>query len=537
MLQLKEHKRQRVLIYSAALLVFAASFFGTFFALQGGGRNANAATSSGDWPMFMGDVTRDGANLSETSITASTARQLSLSWQFTTGGVIVASPITSNGVLYVGAWDGYEYAINISTHHQIWQTYVGITSGQAKPCYGGGTVGPTSSPTMNNGVVYLGGGDGYMYALDASDGSVLWKTFLASAPAYLWSSPLFYNNRVYMGIAGFCDPPYAQGKVVAFDPTNGTIVASLSLFSGNQTGAPVIGSLAVNVTTNKIFVTTGNPGSTTYQFMPYSEAVLALDPTTLNILDHWQVPASDQANDIDFIGSPTLFTLAGKNYVAAENKNGYLYVLDQDNLAAGPIWKYYLDGTYQAVSTDNDSTECYYNGVLYTGGAAVNGTKYDGSVDAFNAQTGQVIWSHDTLGPVQASVTCTSDLVIDAQGQTVEVRAMAGGDVLFHYTTGNRVQGTPIISNGALYAASRDHSVYVFTPPSSPQTIFQDDFDNLQSWLLADWGGNESVDRCEGARDRLCRQCLQCSSKQRAQLLAVYDGQRRQRRSICEENL
>ena len=463
MLKLKENKRQSALIYSVAFLVFVGSFFGTFFALQERIRDANAATSSGDWPMFMGDVTRDGTNLSETSITASTARQLTLSWQFTTGGVIAASPITSNGVLYIGAWDGYEYAINTSTHHQIWQTYIGITSGQAKPCYGGGTVGPTSSPTVSNGVVYLGGGDGYMYALHASDGSVLWKTFLGSAPVYLWSSPLFYNNRVYMGIAGFCDPPYAQGKVIALDPTNGTIVASLSLFSGKQTGAPVIGSPAVNVNTNKIFVTTGNPGSTTYQNMPYSEAILALDPTTLKVLDQWQVPASDQANDIDFIGSPMLFTLSGKNYVGAENKNGYFYVLDQDNLAAGPLWKYYLDGNYQAVATDNDSTACYYNGVIYTGGAAVNGTKYHGSIDALDAQTGKVIWSRDTLGAVQASVTCTSDLVIDAQGQTVEVRSMATGNTLFHYTTRNRIQGTPMISNGALYAASRDHSVYVFT--------------------------------------------------------------------------
>lgn len=482
-------KRKLLIFYTLFTLAFGflGGFLGTFFALQSGAHFANAASSSGDWPMFMGDEMRDGNNLSETSITASTASQLALSWKFTTGNVIAASPVTSHGVLYMGAWDGYEYAINISTHQQIWRTYAGITSGQAKLCYGGGTVGPTSSPTVNNGVVYVGGGDGNMYALNVSDGSVLWKTFLGSAPVYLWASPLFYNNRVYMGVAGFCDPPYAQGKVVAFDPTTGNIVASVSLFSGNQTGAPVISAPAVNANTNKIFVTTGNPGSTTYQYMPYSEAILALDPTSLNVLDHWQVSASDQANDIDFIGSPTLFTLSGTNYIGAENKNGYYYVLNQDNLAAGPVWKKYLDGIYQAVATDNDSTACYHNGVIYTGGAAVNGTKYYGSIDALNAQTGSVIWSHDTPGPAQASVTCTSDLVIDAQGQTVEVRSMDTGNVLFHYTTGNRIQGTPMISNGVLYASSRDHSVYAFTLPNS--STFQDNFDSYNTGPLPTGSG------------------------------------------------
>ena len=454
-------KKQRALFYTVALFLFIGSFFGAFFALQTR-KDASAAPLPGDWPMFMGNVAHDGANLSETSITALTANRLALSWKFTTKDPIVASPITSNGVLYIGSWDGYEYAISTTTHRQIWRTFVGIARGQAKVCYGPTTVGPTSSPTVNNGVVYVGGGDGSMYALHVSNGTVLWKTFLAAAPAYLWASPLFYNNRVYMGIAGYCDPPYAQGKVLAFDPLTGRIVASVSLFSGNQTGAPVMGAAAVNVSTNKIFVSTGNPGSTTYPNMPYSEALLALDPNTLAILDHWQVPASDQANDIDFIGSPTLFTIGGTNYIGAENKNGYYYVLNQDHLAAGPIWKRYLNGQYRAAGTNNDSTACYHNGVIFTGGAAVNGTVFVGSIDAINAQTGALIWSQGTMGNVQASVTCTNDLVIDAEGTTVQVRAMATGRSLFQYTTLNRIQSTPMISNGVLYAASRDHSLYAF---------------------------------------------------------------------------
>ena len=422
-----------------------------------------ASATGGDWPMFMGDIGHTGLNSNETTITATTAKNLALSWQFTTGGAIYSSPIISNGVLYIGSWDGYEYAISTSTHQQLWKQYLGQMN-QPKPCYnGGGLMGVSSSPTVQNGVMFVGGGDGNFYALNTSDGSILWKTFLGAYPYYIWSSPLYFNNTVYVGLSGFCDPPYVQGKVEAFNPANGSMLASVSLVPDNQTGAPVTSSLVADPATNKIFVTTGNPGSKTYQYMPYSEAFVALDANSLQILDSWQVPASEQANDIDFIGSPTLFDLNGSHYIGAINKNGYYYVLNRDNLASGPVWEDYLNGTGQLVGSDNDSTACYNNGVLYLGTAPVQGTKYTGSVLAVNAATGKQIWFAGIVGRVHASITCTNDLIVDGAQGVVQVRAAATGKVLFQYTVGKKIQGTPVISNGTLYVPSQNNSVYAFT--------------------------------------------------------------------------
>lgn len=422
-----------------------------------------ASASSGDWPMFMNNLQHTGLNSSETSITAATAKNLALAWQFKTGNPVEASPVIVNGVLYIGSWDGYEYAINISTHQQLWKQYLGDIK-QPKACYNGGApIGITSTPTVQNGVAYVAGGDDNVYALNTSNGNVIWKTSLGSYPAYLWSSPIFYNNRVYIGVAGFCDPPYAQGKVVALSPSNGSIVASVSLVPNGQTGATVTSSLTVDPNTNKIFVSTGNPGSKTYTQMPYSEAIVALDANSLNVLDHWQVPASDQGNDIDFIGSPTLFDVNGTHYVGAENKNGYYYVLNRDNLAAGPVWKDFLDGNGGIVASDNDSTACFNNGVLYVGGGPTAGTKYYGSIHAFNAVTGKQIWGQNLNGRDQASVGCTSDLVVNADETTVQVRSAATGAVLFHYKVGKKIIGTPTISNGILFVPSQDYSIYAFT--------------------------------------------------------------------------
>lgn len=462
-------RRHRVFLSIA--LVVVVGIFGTMVVLQRMPTMTHAA-SSGDYPMFLGNLTHSGDNTNETIINPSTAHSLALAWKFTAGIGIVSSPVVVGGVLYFGAWDGYEYAVNISTHQQIWKQYLGITQ-QTKVCYGG-HVGVSSTASVSNNVVYVGGGDGNIYALDAQNGSVLWKQFLGAPPYYIWSSPAVYNNRVYIGTAAFCDPPGVQGKLFAFTTSNGRLAGTFDVIPNGQTGPTITSSPAIDPTTNRIFVTTGNLGTINGvqnpAAQPYGEAFVALDAKTLNVVDHWQIPVADMGGDADFITSPTLFNAHGVGYIGASNKNGYYYVLNRNNLAAGSVWKYYLDGKVPASLTpeDNDAAACFNNGVLYVAGGIVNGgagkpATY-GSIHAFNPATGAQSWGFTTIGIIQSSLSCTGNgLVVDVQGSTVEVRNASSGSVLFHYTLGNHIQATPVISNGTLYVASRDGSVYAFT--------------------------------------------------------------------------
>jgi outer membrane protein assembly factor BamB len=59
-------------------------------------------------------------------------------------------------------------------------------------------------------------------------------------------------------------------------------------------------------------------------------------------------------------------------------------------------------------------------------------------------------------------VTRTSDLVVDNQGKTVEVRDASNGNVLFSYKTGARLFGASVISNGVLYVPSSNGAIYAF---------------------------------------------------------------------------
>ena len=67
-------------------------------------------------------------------------------------------------------------------------------------------------PATSNPAVYVAGGDGYLYALDAGTGAVLWKSVIGIPSAtkndfYDWSSPAVANGLAYIGVSSQCDQP------------------------------------------------------------------------------------------------------------------------------------------------------------------------------------------------------------------------------------------------------------------------------------------------------------------------------------------
>ena len=54
----------------------------------------------------------------------------------------------------------------------------------------------SASPTVADGTLYVGNNNGLLYALDVSNGAVLWQT---KVPNPLMSAPLVYNDLVIVG--------------------------------------------------------------------------------------------------------------------------------------------------------------------------------------------------------------------------------------------------------------------------------------------------------------------------------------------------
>src|SRR5947209_8775599 len=297
------------------------------------------AQLSGGWPTYLHDNARSGFNAAETKINRSTAANLKLKWIHTTGGSISTQAAVVNGIAYWGSWDGYEHATNVSTNAKVWATNLGTTTDTScNPP----TVGVASTATVttvsiggsNRLVDLVGGGTANFFALDATNGNVIWSTQLGSSPDnFTWSSPAVYNGSVYIGLASFGDCPLVQGKLLQLDAATGSIKNTFKVVPDGCTGAGVSGSPAIDEANGTVYFATGNAGSCSSSEI-YSESLIELHASDLSFIHHWQVPANQQLFDTDFGSTPTLFhaTIGGTDtpLVGVPNKNGIYYTFNRN---------------------------------------------------------------------------------------------------------------------------------------------------------------------------------------------------------------
>ena len=82
-------------------------------------------------------------------------------WKFATGNRVISSPVIAGKVLYFGGDDGNVYAVDSETGRQIWKFK---------------TRGPVpATPAVVEGTLYIGSYDGNFYALNSETGAVKWK--------------------------------------------------------------------------------------------------------------------------------------------------------------------------------------------------------------------------------------------------------------------------------------------------------------------------------------------------------------------------
>ena len=127
-------------------------------------------------------------------------------WAFAAKGRIPSSPAVNNGLVYFDSYDGTFYAVDAVAGTLVWKfRNVGERRFAATHLHGSIPVGETmpdpfdvylSSPTVWNGAVYFGSGDGNIYALDAATGSFKWKFQTGDV---VHASPAISNGKLYIG--------------------------------------------------------------------------------------------------------------------------------------------------------------------------------------------------------------------------------------------------------------------------------------------------------------------------------------------------
>ncbi len=423
---------------------------------------SSADPGPGDWPTYLENTAHTSANPFETTLSVSNAKSLSLSWAFASSGAISGSTTVVGTTAYFGTWSGYEYALDTSNGALLWKTYLGTTVTSA--C---GTFGVASSATVDDGSLYIGGGNGYFYALDASTGAIEWSVFVGDpAQGYaLWASPLLYEGFAYVGVASFCDNPLVPGGLLQVNLTTHTIQGEFHTTSNGELGDSVWGTPTVDPTTNTVYLATGNAKAGVAEAM--ADSIVAINATTLALVSMWQIPPAQQVADGDFGSTPTLFaTSSGTRMVGALDKNGYFYAFRADDLASGPVWEEHLT-TGQSVGS-----AAFANGLLYvgTGTATWDGTKSSGAAWALDAGTGAVVWERPLWGrSVSAPAYAHGLLAIDG-GDHLFVLNAATGARLQYFSCTATFFAPPSISHARIFAGCMNGDEDAFSLPSTGGT-------------------------------------------------------------------
>lgn len=430
-----------------------------------GGAPSGSASGPVPWPTYMDNIERTGANDLERSISPSNVAELRPLWMHTDNGSDFSAPIVVNGVLYFGSWTGWEYALDPSNGAIEWQTFLGTDNNcvcypKERQCFT--PMGISSTPEYVNGTLYLGGGDGYWYALNATTGATEWR-YLVGADTngfYDWSSALVYQGSLYVGISSCLDSPLVPAGLLEL----GLDGAGSRLFRTsppNSTGESIWTTPAVDPQGNTLWITTGNENPPGYP--PYANALIGLNATTLLPLGVWQVP-NVAGLDSDFGSTPTLFqTASGTPMVVATDKNGIAYALDRSNVSNSGSWR---------------PTWTLNTGGGFSGGAFAGGTLFlagGSSVYALDPADGAVLWRArmTNFGNITGSLAWANGLVYAAGGREVEAIDAANGTVLWNYTLPTESVTEPVIADGQLYVAcgnygNRGYLIAFGLPPSAP---------------------------------------------------------------------
>src|SRR4051812_7023907 len=168
-----------------------------------GGMFAPSLATAQIWPFSGHDLSDPRSHPAETTISTANASQLAPQWVFTTAGDVSATPTVSGGTVYFPDWRGFLYAVHAGNGKLIWKHAISTYNGQASAI-------SRVSPAIYQGKLIIGDNvsqaiqhnGAHIMALDRSSGKLLWITQVDSHPAaIITGSPIVSGGTVYVGVS------------------------------------------------------------------------------------------------------------------------------------------------------------------------------------------------------------------------------------------------------------------------------------------------------------------------------------------------
>jgi quinohemoprotein ethanol dehydrogenase len=326
-------------------------------------RLVQADAESGEW-LTAGGGWRGAHYSALDTITPANIEQLGFAWAFETGTRrgLEATPVVVDGVLYASGVAGRVYALDAAT---------GIARWRFEPAVDLQVVRGTCCDQVNRGVavwqgrVYVATLDGWLYALDARDGRVVWNvdTIVERTRAYSSTgAPVVAGDVVVIGNAG--GEYDVRGYVTAYELASGRqrwrfytvpgdpskpvehpeLAAAAKTWDRHSAwryggGGPVWDGLAYDPALDLLYVGTGNAETYPQRVRSpsggdnlYTCSILAISPKTGRLVWYFQETPGDQW-DFDSDAPLVLVDreIGGivRKLLLHAPKNGLFYVLDR----------------------------------------------------------------------------------------------------------------------------------------------------------------------------------------------------------------
>jgi eukaryotic-like serine/threonine-protein kinase len=345
-------------------------------------------------------------------------------WKFKTGSRVVSTAAIDGGTVFFGSYDGYFYAVDAVTGQQKWKFKTGGEHRfAAKHLHGTQPATEAmpdpfdvylSSPLVSDGSVFFGSGDGNVYALNASDGSLKWKFPTGDT---VHASPALADGRLYIGSW--------DSYLYAIDAATGKEVWRFKTGEDHDIYNQVGIQSSAAVANGMVY------------FGCRDSNVYALDAKTgekkwaFNNKGSWVI-ASPAVRD-------------GEVYFATSD-TGMLYAVD----ATSGKQLYGIDGKHWV----KFSSPALAGETLYIG-------SFDGTLRAHNAATGELLWSLQTDGAK------TNAAALTKPDGTPNYEAAYAGDFYDDMVAGlqtmlktGAILSSPVVAGDTVYFGSSDGNVY-----------------------------------------------------------------------------
>lgn len=189
------------------LLAVVAVLGGSLQAASAASAGCSTVAKPGEWRSYGHDLSNTRTQPDEKVLSTSTVGNVAMKFAFhapdavTNGGAFSNTPVVADGCLFLASNTGWVFALNADDGSVVWHTK---WNGSSQTLLGGVIVG---SPLVENGVVFVGvsrPGTPYVAAMDEFTGDPLWTATVESGQqnALINASPIYYDGMVFMGFAG-----------------------------------------------------------------------------------------------------------------------------------------------------------------------------------------------------------------------------------------------------------------------------------------------------------------------------------------------